>query len=384
MKTRTFTHLRAAAIILLAVFYIGKANAQQFGIYEFSTGTDCGTLDKDVTAQPATATFTSISKSVSVSCESSTSQYVTNSWTDAATPDLTNYYITFIITADPTYYLDLTQISFDINRSVDGPTAGHVYSNVNDGGDVQQGSEFTIGTASSTIIIALALTSPNGGSIKFKLAFFNAANATASSKITIDNIEVLGIGPLPIELVSFTAVVNENNYVTLQWETASESNNDFFSIERSSNGIDFEEIMTISGAGNSSTPLFYNALDNNPEEGISYYRLKQTDYDGRYEYFQIITVEINQSTSPTVNIYPNPTTGAIINVQANNVDDEEILIVLSNVMGQIVYSKIAVQNNGSVITALIPSGILTPGIYIVSGVSKFHKELFREKLVVEK
>lgn len=381
MKTRIFTQL---ATVLLVSLYISTANAQQLGIYEFSTGTDCATLDMDVTAQPATATFTSITKSASVSCESSTAEYITNSWTDAASPDLVNHFLPFTITADPTYYLNLTQISFDIHRSVDGPTAGHVYSNVNDGGDVQQGSEFTIGTTSSTIIIPLTLASPNGGNIGFKLAFFNAANATASSKITIDNIEVLGTGPLPIELVSFTAVVNENNYVTLQWETASESNNDYFSVERSSNGIDFEEIMTISGAGNSSTPLFYNALDNNPEEGISYYRLKQTDYDGRHEYFQIVSVEINRTTFPTVNIYPNPTTGAVINVQANNVDDEEILIVLSNVMGQTVYSKIALQNNGNVITALTPSDTLTPGIYIVSGVSKFHKELFKEKLVIKK
>jgi len=384
MKTRISTLSKAAATtILLAILLIGSANAQQFGIYEFSTGIDCSSLDMDVTTQPTTATFSTLDKAASVICENSTAVSVTNSWTDAATPDLTDYYITFTITADPTYHLDLTQISFDINRSFDGPTKGRIYASVDGTADTQQGSEFVLGETLANQITSLSLTSVNGGSIIFKLALFNAANSTDSSKVTIDNIEILGVGPLPIELVSFTALANERNDVTLLWETASETNNDYFTVERSANGIDFVEIMTISGAGNSSSPLFYNTIDNNPGEGVSFYRLKQTDYNGLFEYFNIVGVELNETASTTVNVYPNPSTGEVINVRANSVDDEEILIVLTNVMGQIVYSKTVVQNSGNINTVLSPPSTLTEGIYLVTGVSKNHKELFQEKLIVK-
>jgi len=90
--------------------------------------------------------------------------------------------------------------------------------------------------------------------------------------------------PLPIELLSFTANA-DHEFVRLHWATATETNNDFFTIERSTNLNDWEVLGFIDGAGNSSRPLQYVFTDYNPLSGISYYRLKQTDYDGKYEYF---------------------------------------------------------------------------------------------------
>jgi len=95
--------------------------------------------------------------------------------------------------------------------------------------------------------------------------------------------------PLPIELISFNAVCDGKN-VNLNWSTASETNNDFFTMERSMDASNWEDVLNVNGAGNSSTANYYNASDNQPLPGNSFYRLKQTDYDGTFTYSGIVPV----------------------------------------------------------------------------------------------
>jgi hypothetical protein len=97
--------------------------------------------------------------------------------------------------------------------------------------------------------------------------------------------------PLPIELLSFDAII-DNNSVIITWSTAAEINNDFFTIEKSKDLINWEIASTIDGAGNSNQVLNYEFVDNFIEEGIWYYRLKQTDFDGKYEYFSPVAIEV--------------------------------------------------------------------------------------------
>jgi len=108
---------------------------------------------------------------------------------------------------------------------------------------------------------------------------------------------------LPIELVSFNAITTQHE-VQLAWVTASEENNDFFTIERSDDATNFSAIGRVPGAGNSSQTLNYDFTDDEPFWGISYYRLKQTDYDGQYSYSSIIKVSYNPDSEVTA--YPNP------------------------------------------------------------------------------
>ncbi|MEZ4721504.1 MAG: hypothetical protein R2813_06455 [Flavobacteriales bacterium] len=89
--------------------------------------------------------------------------------------------------------------------------------------------------------------------------------------------------PLPIELLDFSATPKDKQ-VLLHWETASEINNDFFTLERSRDASVFESIGTIPGAGSSNRPLEYQFVDDQPISGVSYYRLKQTDFNGEFEY----------------------------------------------------------------------------------------------------
>ncbi len=108
--------------------------------------------------------------------------------------------------------------------------------------------------------------------------------------------------PLPITLLDFRARLH-NKVVNLEWETSSEINNDYFTLEKSTDGEDWIEFATIKGAGNSSTYKKYDSKDNNPFIGVSYYRLKQTDFNGEFEYSQLVSI---RNTDLQINIYPNP------------------------------------------------------------------------------
>ncbi len=102
---------------------------------------------------------------------------------------------------------------------------------------------------------------------------------------------------LPVSLILFTAEYN-GKYVDLVWETASESNNQFFTVQRSKDGDLFENLFTVDGAGNSNSIIHYSGVDYNPLRGTSYYRLKQNDFDGKFSYSEILPVRIkNESTS---------------------------------------------------------------------------------------
>jgi hypothetical protein len=102
--------------------------------------------------------------------------------------------------------------------------------------------------------------------------------------------------PLPIELLSFLALPNDQS-IEIRWTTATEINNDFFTIERSLDARDWEILGTLNGAGTTSQVQKYSYTDNFPHEGIAYYRLKQTDFDGSFEYFGPIAVAFGGGVS---------------------------------------------------------------------------------------
>jgi hypothetical protein len=113
--------------------------------------------------------------------------------------------------------------------------------------------------------------------------------------------------PLPVELLSFTGK-HQTNGNLLTWVTASELNNDFFTLERSNDGINYAETAIIKGSGTTSTPTQYQYLDQTAPEGISYYKLRQTDYDGTCTWSPVIAIEW-RSKNLTFQVIPNPNNG---------------------------------------------------------------------------
>jgi len=101
--------------------------------------------------------------------------------------------------------------------------------------------------------------------------------------------------PLPIELLSFQASNINNDFVSLDWTTASEINNDYFVVERSKDAVHFNEVLTKKGAGNSSVLIDYNDKDLDPFTGVSYYRLKQVDFNGSSSLSDIVPVMFNKT-----------------------------------------------------------------------------------------
>lgn len=132
----------------------------------------------------------------------------------------------------------------------------------------------------------------------------NNNSVGSDPSFAVDDVTVTAIlTPAPIELLSFTAKYTSEKVVALDWITATEINNDFFTIERSEDAINFSDIIYLDGAGNSSQINTYNSIDQNPFSGVSYYRLKQTDYDGEFSYSKIEMVNLVQSDFEILNSY---------------------------------------------------------------------------------
>ncbi|MCB9448709.1 MAG: hypothetical protein H6585_10230 [Flavobacteriales bacterium] len=204
------------------------------------------------------------------------------------------------------------------------------------------------------------------------------ANTLTGSNITsFSNFGGGGGAPLPIELLYFDAKLI-GDVVQLNWSTATETNNDFFTIEKSQNGMAFEKVTTVDGAGNSSSIQNYSAIDENPYKGISYYRLKQTDFDGKYEYSDLVAVQYVKEAD--VRIFPNPLDGSTFYLSMNGSEGQEVLVVLYNPLGSEVYSMAIVQQEGPMLRVIDLKNKLSPGIYLIIGSSR--NELFRQKLII--
>ena len=156
--------------------------------------------------------------------------------------------------------------------------------------------------------------------------------------------------PTPVTLLNFTAVKN-GSAVVLDWQTETELNNDYFVVEKSKNGIDFTAVNIVDGAGNSQSTLNYQTTDHSPYNGISYYRLKQTDFDGKVSYSRIEAV--NFSDHKNITIYPNPGTG-IFNIQGLNAETD---ISVENPLGQVVLVKKVFPDFSEIDLSSQPSGV---------------------------
>ena len=171
--------------------------------------------------------------------------------------------------------------------------------------------------------------------------------------------------PLPINLLSFDVQpVMEN--VAITWSTASETNNDYFTIERSQDGTSFSEFTKVDGAGNSNTILNYKVTDFTPFEGLSYYRLKQTDFDGKVEYSEIKTVQFTKPVEgQNWSVYPNPSNLNGINLITGKSANSTVSINLADLTGKIIYSKtIPVKSEGS--NQFITFENIATGIYYLT------------------
>lgn len=170
---------------------------------------------------------------------------------------------------------------------------------------------------------------------QFNLTPYQAAvpNVTVPGTWTIST----NNNPLPITLLSFTARPDQQKHVVLDWSTVHEVENDYFTIERSKDGHAFEPVMQTDGAGTSYTMISYRETDEHPYSGRSYYRLRQTDFNGTTTVTAPVVVYIDESSLANVVAYPNPAVDYVTFQLGGSSDKEDAVLELFSASGERVF-----------------------------------------------
>jgi hypothetical protein len=171
---------------------------------------------------------------------------------------------------------------------------------------------------------------------------------------------------LPVKLLYLTAKVIDNNYIRLNWATASETDNSGFDIERSANGIEFEKIGFITGHGSTSDQNEYKLEDKQVTSNtIYYYRLKQIDIDSKFEYSNIVSASLTDRDGIVIEaLRPNPASSHVsIDIIAN--DQQSVSVSVTDMLGREVLSQTLSLNSGFNSTQLDLRQV-SVGSYIVS------------------
>ncbi|MBU0765445.1 MAG: hypothetical protein KJ607_11485, partial [Bacteroidetes bacterium] len=175
---------------------------------------------------------------------------------------------------------------------------------------------------------------------------------------------------LPVELLDFNVVRNEMDAI-ISWSTASELNNEYFEVQRSTNGNDFEVIANIQGAGNSNNRLDYSVEDPDIPDGTLYYRLRQVDFDGAFEYSEIVVLtQLMSNSECELVVKPNPCIGQCnINFESCDAEEyQEVIFSVYDALGNAVYSSVPQTiSGGKAFFSFDAANYLKPAVYIIRG-----------------
>jgi len=194
-----------------------------------------------------------------------------------------------------------------------------------------------------SLLRTVAYSRSNTNTANRTITFYVANNTASFSRLLTSGLFTLGLN-----WVSFTATANGSN-VNLQWATADEKNTAGFDVEHSTDGRSFTKIGEVKAGGSGSNT--YDYTDMNAAEGINYYRLKQTDNDGTFQYSKVITANIRTAAAATVSLFPNPATDAIrISGVGSNATVELYAVNGARVLAQ------QINNNDAVSVTTLPAG----------------------------
>ena len=180
----------------------------------------------------------------------------------------------------------------------------------------------------------------------------------------VANIYMASALALPVKLLNFNATAKQK-HVLVEWAATNELNSKHYVVERSNDGRNFFAIETVDDKGNSNNVNHYSTTDNNPLEGVSFYRLKQVDIDGKFAHSAIRKVVFGNSKQ--IIIYPNPAS-SIVKLDLPGVPGN-LAISISNLDGRSVYKgNGTLQEINNIINGLLPA--LVPGYYNVQLTNK--------------
>lgn len=186
--------------------------------------------------------------------------------------------------------------------------------------------------------------------------------------------------PTPVELISFDGKVIEE-VIELKWQTGWERNNDFYTIEKSSNGLNYTELATVEGKGTTEFISDYTYIDPLPYKGNNYFRLTQTDFDGTFEVFKPIMISFEKE-GEMMKIYPNPVVNKEVNLIVNpdllKGENNNTYILVRNITGEIIHQQNIPTDHLGVKISL--NKRFTSGMYILELHSPYGNT--SEKLIV--
>ncbi|HTL81263.1 MAG TPA: G8 domain-containing protein [Bacteroidia bacterium] len=219
------------------------------------------------------------------------------------------------------------------------------------------------------------LTGGNGGS---KIEYCGDPNAWTGGQTT-NGPFTIGTSPLPIELLSFTGTPNSVG-IELNWSTASETNNSFFTIERTTDGTNFTMIATVSGSGTTSAQHDYLTEDYSPVAGFNYYRLTQTDINGQSEQFPLIAVEYSPGQNCEMFVVPDQDGNYVVTIPGCTMSSAPAMDVI-DVSGRVIATlKPAIGPNDSFVYTLHPVAGMNTGIYFIQVATS--SQLIRQEFIL--
>ena len=186
---------------------------------------------------------------------------------------------------------------------------------------------------------------------------------------------------LPVSLISFDASKSNNDVIVL-WKTATEDNNSHFVIERSTNGINFKKVGQVAGAGNSTIIRHYNYKDANTPIVNLYYRLRQVDFDGRFNYSPVVIVK-NKNAQPLFSVFPNPIQNGVVKISIGNTGSGKYFFSLKGLDGKTIFNyEQNIISNNQLIQFSLPWKIPT-GTYMLQMVNSKGTINETQKIIVQ-
>ncbi len=224
---------------------------------------------------------------------------------------------------------------------------------------------------------------PNGMKTYYKICVMICfAQAAFFTNAVAQNVDVgdfvYSLAPPQSVQVGFNAIINDKK-VDLTWTTDNEKRIDYFAVERSMDGLEFEIFAMTKGSGNSSMPIEYHEVDYSPFSGISYYRIKQTNQDGQVSYTPIVAVNYHFDGPHGINVSPNPNDGEF-SIDVTGAINEEVLVVVRDISGKEVFSKLTLKKEGKNLVVINSENKLSAGVYLVMASSR--NELYSQKIIV--
>jgi hypothetical protein len=337
-----------------------------------------GSLTGFTTSVPSTTSANSIAATALVrgsglTAASASAGFNSSAWTLNPTRDATDYLeVTF--TNNRTSDINLTGISsgFQKSNATSSPQTVEVTTIIG-GSEVLRGTQSIASGTTGTLSLAFTVNVPVGTTVTVRIYAFGGTNAASTLRLT-GTLSLSGNDPLPVTYTSIQARSLENN-IELAWGTSSEVGAEKFEIERSNNALEFYKIGQVTAQGESRSKLNYSFIDNSPIEGINYYRLKQIDLDGKYEYSKIVSATFGKEAE-ALEILGNPTQSNKITLLLKNLPIEQLK--LFSTTGQNIPFDSSENDNRLTIQ---PKSNLSSGIYYL--VLRNTTQQYFRRLVIE-